>query len=61
MLSALKDFRRYLLEGATYEENMGDFIVLSQIEKNLDTEMCWELLILLKKKRNKNGTALVGD
>ena len=35
-------------------ENMGDFIVLSQIEKNLDTEMFGELLILLKKKRNKN-------
>ena len=33
---------------------MVDFIVLSQIEKNLDTEVFWELLIMLKKKRNKN-------
>ena len=51
-----KRFRRYLLDGATYEntENMADFIVLSQIEKNVDAEMFWELLILLKNKRNKN-------
>ena len=33
---------------------MVDFIILSQIEKNLDTEVFWELLIMLKKKRNKN-------
>ena len=30
---------------------MGDFIVLSQIEKNLDTDIFWELLILLKKEK----------
>ena len=50
LLSALKDF---VLEGATDEntENMGDFIVLSQIEKNLDTDIFWELLILLKKEK----------
>ena len=50
-----KNLCRYLLEEATYEitKDMGDFIVLSQIEKNLDKEMFSELMVLLKKKRNK--------
>ena len=50
-----KNFCRYLLEEATYEitKDMGDFIVLSQIEKSLDKEMFSELMVLLKKKRNK--------
>ena len=51
-----KRFCRYLREGVTNKntEIMVDFIILSQIEKNLDTEVFWELLIMLKKKRNKN-------